>query len=108
MDATSGTANVGKGPGRSVQDLRAADPHRRPSGEPPPLPRELGRSGKFFLLLVAYFTLALVGFLLFPSFEAFFERWDHTRQRWITDLRTPGLTRVMLASTGSGPPGRSA
>ena len=100
MDATSGTANVGKGPGNRVQDLRAAEPHRRPSGEPPPLPRGLGRSGKFFLVLVAYFTLALVGFLLFPSFEEFFERWDHTRQRWITDLRTPGLTRVMLVVNG--------
>ena len=102
MDATSGTANVGKGPGSRVQDFRAAQPHRRPSGEPPPLPRELGRSGKFFLALVAYFTLALVGFLLFPSFEEFFERWDHTRQRWITELRTPGLTRVMLVVNGLG------
>jgi membrane-associated phospholipid phosphatase/tRNA A-37 threonylcarbamoyl transferase component Bud32 len=102
MDATSGTANVGKGPGRTVQGLHAADPHRRPSGEPPPLPRELGRSGKFFLLLVAYFTLALVGFLVFPTFETFFERWDHVRQGWITDLRTPGLTRVMLVVNGLG------
>ena len=100
MDATTGTANVGKGPGRSVQGLPAAEPRRRPSGEPPPLPRELGRSGKFFLLLVAYFTLALVGVLLFPTFEAFFERWDHTRQLWITDLRTPGLTRLMLVVNG--------
>jgi membrane-associated phospholipid phosphatase/tRNA A-37 threonylcarbamoyl transferase component Bud32 len=100
MDATTGTANVGKGPGRNVQGLHTAEPHRRPSGEPPPLPRELGRSGKFFLLLVAYFTLALVGFLVFPTFEAFFERWDHVRQLWITDLRTPGLTRVMLVVNG--------
>ncbi|HJX75482.1 MAG TPA: phosphatase PAP2 family protein, partial [Gaiella sp.] len=76
------------------------EPRRRPSGEPPALPHELGRSGKFFLLLVLYFVLVITAFLVFPSLESVFERWDHTRQRWVTDLRTPGLTRVMLVING--------
>ena len=76
------------------------EPRRRPSGEPPALPHELGRSGKFFLLLVLYFVLVITAFLVFPSLESVFERWDHTRQLWVTDLRTPGLTRVMLVVNG--------
>ncbi|MGA9161946.1 MAG: phosphatase PAP2 family protein [Actinomycetota bacterium] len=97
MDATS-DAGVGHGldervPGHGTQ-------RRRPSGEPPALPHELGRSGKFFLLMVLYFSLVLAGFLLFPTLEGVFERLDHNRQIWITDLRTPGLTRVMLVVNG--------
>jgi membrane-associated phospholipid phosphatase/tRNA A-37 threonylcarbamoyl transferase component Bud32 len=75
-----------------VARFAQAQPHRRPSGEPPPLPRELGRSGKLFLLLLAYFVLATVGFLVFPTVEQFFEKWDHTRLLWITDHREPWLT----------------
>ena len=30
-------------------------PRRRPSGEAPPLPHHLGRTGKFWLIMVAYF-----------------------------------------------------
>jgi len=95
MDATTGGIEQGgtKGPAHPEQ-------RRRPSGEPPALPHELGRSGKFFLLLVLYFVVAITAFLVFPSLESVFERWDHTRQLWITDLRTPGLTRVMLVVNG--------
>ena len=35
---------------------RAAPPRRRPSGEPPPLPHQLGRTGKFWLFMVGYFV----------------------------------------------------
>jgi membrane-associated phospholipid phosphatase/tRNA A-37 threonylcarbamoyl transferase component Bud32 len=93
MDATSETAGVDQKRRKSLLDHRA--PRRRPSGEPPPLPHKLGRSGTFFLLMVLYFVLVIAGFLLFPTLEGVFERLDHDRQVWITDLRTPGLTRVM-------------
>jgi membrane-associated phospholipid phosphatase/tRNA A-37 threonylcarbamoyl transferase component Bud32 len=93
MDATSETAGVDQKRRKGVLDHGA--PRRRPSGEPPPLPHKLGRSGTFFLLMVLYFVLVIVGFLLFPTLEGVFERLDHDRQVWITDLRTPGLTRVM-------------
>ena len=74
---------------------------RRPSGEPPALPHELGRSGKFFLLLVLYFVVVITAFLVFPSLESVFERWDHTRQQWVTDLRTPSThARDARRSTG--------
>jgi tRNA A-37 threonylcarbamoyl transferase component Bud32/membrane-associated phospholipid phosphatase len=98
MDATGGTRGVEQR-GRTRVDDHAGQ-RRRPSGEPPALPHELGRSGKFLLLMLLYFVLVLTGFLVFPSLEGVFERLDHGRQVRITDLRSPGLTRVMLAVNG--------
>jgi tRNA A-37 threonylcarbamoyl transferase component Bud32/membrane-associated phospholipid phosphatase len=100
MDATSETESVGRGRPRQESGPRGLDRRRRPSGRAPALPHELGRTGKLFLLLVAYFVFALVGFLLFPTLEGIFERWDHTRQLWMTRLRTPGLTDAMLGVNG--------
>jgi len=77
-----------------VARFAEAEPHRRPSGEPPPLPRELGRSGKLFLLLLAYFVIAAIGFLVFPTIQQFFEKWDHKRLLWVTNHREPWLTDV--------------
>ena len=87
MDATGGTRGVEQ-PGRMRVDDHARQ-RRRPSGEPPALPHELGRSGKFLLLMLLYFVLVLTGFLVFPSLEGVFERLDHGRQVRITDLRSP-------------------
>jgi tRNA A-37 threonylcarbamoyl transferase component Bud32 len=75
---------------------RAAPPRRRPSGEPPPLPHQLGRTGKFWLIMVGYFVVTTIGVLTFPSFARFFERWDTQRLRWVASLRTPWLTHVMV------------
>ena len=100
MDATGGTRGVEQRGRMRVDDH--AGQRRRPSGEPPALPHELGRSGKFLLLMLLYFVLVLTGFLLFPSLEGVFERLDHGRQVRITGLRSPGLTRVMLAVNGLG------
>jgi tRNA A-37 threonylcarbamoyl transferase component Bud32/membrane-associated phospholipid phosphatase len=97
MDATGGTRGVEQ---RRTRVDDHAGQRRRPSGEPPALPHELGRSGKFLLLMLLYFVLVLTGFLVFPSLEGVFERLDHGRQVRITDLRSPGLTRVMLAVNG--------
>ena len=58
-------------------------PRRRPSGEPPPLPHHLGRTGKFWLIMVAYFVVTAIGVLMFPTFLRFFERWDTERLRWL-------------------------
>ena len=94
--AEPGASNSGGA--RDIDDH--AGQRRRPSGEPPALPHELGRSGKFLLLMLLYFVLVLTGFLVFPSLEGVFERLDHGRQVRITDLRSPGLTRVMLVVNG--------
>ena len=75
---------------------RHAPSRRRPSGEPPPLPHQLGRTGRFWLLMVLYFCATAAGVLLFPALASYVERWDAERQRWIVSLRTGWLTDLML------------
>jgi membrane-associated phospholipid phosphatase/serine/threonine-protein kinase RIO1 len=69
--------------------------HRRPSGEPPPLPHDLGRTGKFWIGLVAYYLVTLVFVLLFRPLARFYEAVDATLLRWFADARVPLLTDVM-------------
>jgi membrane-associated phospholipid phosphatase/tRNA A-37 threonylcarbamoyl transferase component Bud32 len=94
MDTSRRAADAEPGVGAALPEPPGR--RRRPSGEAPPLPRKLGRSGKFWLLLVGYFVFATAGFLIFPSLESIFERIDHARQTWLTDFRTPGRTDAML------------
>ena len=79
---------------------RVAPPRRRPSGEPPALPHQLGRTGKFWLVMVGYFLITAIGVATFPSFARSFERWDTARLRWLASVRTHWLTDVMLAVNG--------
>jgi tRNA A-37 threonylcarbamoyl transferase component Bud32/membrane-associated phospholipid phosphatase len=94
MDGMRESRSVADDPQRHRPEVGGGR-RRRPSGEPPPLPHELGRSGRFWLSMVAYFIAVLIGVLLFPSLEALYERWDSERMRWLTNLRSPGLTHVM-------------
>src|SRR4051795_7524557 len=68
--ASAGMASLPQappGPGRTVPAPRAAPPaiarvrrRRRPSGEPPPLPRHLNASGKWWLGLSAMVLVAWI------------------------------------------------
>jgi tRNA A-37 threonylcarbamoyl transferase component Bud32 len=81
---------------RSPRRPAPASRRRRPSGEAPPLPRELGRTGRFWLFMVAYFLTVVLGVLLFQPFARLFERWDTDRLRWVASIRTAWLTRGAL------------
>jgi membrane-associated phospholipid phosphatase/tRNA A-37 threonylcarbamoyl transferase component Bud32 len=70
---------------------------RRPSGDAPPLPRELGRSGKFWIIMVAYFASVLIGVAIFPSLAGVFDHFDALRLHWVAKLRTGWLTGSMLS-----------
>jgi tRNA A-37 threonylcarbamoyl transferase component Bud32/membrane-associated phospholipid phosphatase len=70
--------------------------HRRPSGEAPPLPHELGRSGKFWIVMVVYFGSVLIGVVFFQPLGGIFDRFDTLRLRWIASLRSDSLTDVVL------------
>jgi serine/threonine-protein kinase RIO1 len=72
-------------------------PRRRPSGEAPPLPHHLGRTGKFWLIMVGYFVATGIGVLFFPAFARVFERWDTERLQWLAAIRTQWLTDTTLA-----------
>jgi serine/threonine-protein kinase RIO1 len=79
-----------------VLSYHAEDRRRRPSGEPPPLPRNLGRSGRFWLIMVAYLISVAIGVIVFAPFQRLFEHWDTEQLRWVIALRTRWLTDVML------------
>jgi tRNA A-37 threonylcarbamoyl transferase component Bud32 len=83
---------------RSVTPQRAprgAGKRRRPSGEPPPLPRRLGVSGRVWIVL-ALSLLAIVGLILaYRALGADFDRWDSAVLRGIASIRAGWLTTVM-------------
>ena len=71
---------------------------RRPSGEPPPLPRDLGRSGKMWAAIaVGYFVLTLLGIIFFDPLSRAFAAWDETVLGWFTALRSDLVVDVALA-----------
>ena len=82
--------------GRTVRRAPMPSGRRRPSGEAPPLPRELGRTGRFWLFMVAYFLTVVLGVLFFAPFARLFERFDTNRLHWMVNIRTPWLTRGAL------------
>jgi tRNA A-37 threonylcarbamoyl transferase component Bud32 len=74
--------------------------HRRPSGEPPPLPHHLGRSGRFWLALSVYFAATIVGVLLFNPLSNVFETIDAAILRRFTELRSAAVVNIALAING--------
>ena len=68
---------------------------RRPSGEKPPLPKHLRRSGWFWL--VSGLTVGVVWIMLFafPAVTDWWTRVDHMVLNWFVDIRTDAVTMVM-------------
>src|SRR3954462_3838812 len=66
---------------------------RRPSGEPPPLPRHLNASGKWWLGLSAMVLVAWI-VILATGTDTVFDLADTRILQAIADVRTPWLTRV--------------
>lgn len=85
-------------PGRAAPRRR-----RRPSGEPPPLPRKLGRSGKIWIGLVACVAaLLIVIIFFFQPLAGILDRFDSLRLRALASLRTDWLTDWMSLVNGLG------
>jgi membrane-associated phospholipid phosphatase len=76
---------------------------RRPSGEPPPLPRELGRSGR---LLAAFAVLILIAglFIIVRGADAPLERLEAPLVLWFAGIRVDWLTSVMKLIDRLGQP----
>src|SRR3954449_6263067 len=101
--ASTGMASLPQappGPGRSIPAPRPAPPaiahvrrRRRPSGEPPPLPRHLNASGKWWLGLSAMVLVAWI-VILATGTVTVFDLADTRILQAIADVRTPWLTRV--------------
>jgi membrane-associated phospholipid phosphatase/tRNA A-37 threonylcarbamoyl transferase component Bud32 len=86
VDATRPTS-IGQ---RSLRRLR-----RRPSGEPPPLPHEIGRTGRLLLTLLAVAAITTVGAILIGSSAAAVDRADQAFLRWLSRFRSDALTDLM-------------
>ncbi|SFF58524.1 phosphatase PAP2 family protein [Blastococcus tunisiensis] len=92
------------GPGRPGPVPRPAPPaiarvrsRRRPSGEPPPLPRALNASGRFWLglsgvVLVVWAVVVVTGTI------TVFDVVDTRILQAVSELRSPGLTEVAEAA----------
>src|SRR5664279_3468219 len=95
MAATPDAIAVDRGtaselPPRIVRSRR----RRRPSGEPPPLPRQLNTSGRYWLAV----ALAMLAFSVVAKVSTSVRLAgavvDHRLLDWVLQLRTPALTRV--------------
>ena len=74
---------------------RIEHPRRRPTGAPPPLPREIGRSGQLLLALVCVGAATTVAAVLIGSSAAVADRLDSRFLSSIARWRTGLLTDVM-------------
>ncbi len=74
---------------------------RRPSGRPPPLPRELGAGGRFWVGALV-FLVAFTILLLVTQVGNSFERQESVLSRWIAGWRTGWLNRLALITNGLG------
>jgi tRNA A-37 threonylcarbamoyl transferase component Bud32/membrane-associated phospholipid phosphatase len=81
--------------------LATSKRRRRPSGQPPALPRELGAGGRFWVGALAFLAAFMV-FLLVTQVGNSFERQESVLARWIADWRTGWLNRLALIANGLG------
>jgi tRNA A-37 threonylcarbamoyl transferase component Bud32 len=98
MEPTVGRPPLGVGEpavtGRPQRVLRAGR-RRRPSGEAPPLPRALNRSGRLWLAAAGAVLLLWAGILSNQRTALGVLEVDHAVVSWVAGLRTPMLTDVM-------------
>jgi len=75
--------------------------HRRPSGQPPPLPKELGRSGRLWVGMFVVMFLFLIFLFLFPIGRSL-ERAESAFLRRLVEFRTEPLDAAMRFVAGLG------
>src|SRR6266705_1256993 len=77
-----------------IPGVRQTGRRRRPSGEPPPLPRQLGRSGRFWIMMMVALVV-FVGVLIAFQIGNSLERGENAFIRWVAGSRTPWLIALM-------------
>ena len=70
---------------------------RRPSGERPPLPRELKASGKFWIAAGVAITAIWIGLFAFPQTREWWNQVDLDMLNWFVELRNDPATEIMRA-----------
>jgi membrane-associated phospholipid phosphatase len=90
--------NVGEPAAASwPQRASRAGQRRRPSGEAPPLPRTLNRSGRLWLTVAAAVLLLWAGIVSNQRTAVAVIELDHATVEWIAGMRTALLTDVLQA-----------
>jgi serine/threonine protein kinase len=82
--------------------VRRAPQRRRPTGSPPPLPRDLGATGKAWLATVAILLIWIVAAIVSPSVRRVTNQVDAALLRSVARLRTGWLTGVARAINRMG------
>jgi tRNA A-37 threonylcarbamoyl transferase component Bud32/membrane-associated phospholipid phosphatase len=80
---------------RPVPGVASKRPRRRPSGEAPPLPRQLNVSGWIWLAIAACIVTYWIVVARLPRLGLWPVVADHQVLEWVTSLRTPWLTTAM-------------
>ena len=88
----------------SADDFVRARRRRRPLGEPPPLPKQIRKSGKWWLAVAAVLCVLAVFGSVFTEAYVHLEVVDHAVLEWFAGLRTPWLTDLatVLAAPATG------
>ena len=99
MEPTAGRPPLGVGePAASrPQRVSRAGQRRRPSGEAPPLPRTLNRSGRLWLIAAGAILLLWAGVVANQRTAARVLEVDHAVVAWMAGMRSELLTDVMQA-----------
>ena len=85
-----------------AHERRLSKKRRRPSGEPPPLPRSLYATGKYWVALLIVGAVSWLGLVVVGGAGARMARFDLALMEPILALRTDWLTDVMLAIDSLG------
>ena len=92
----SALGDVGRQRTLQVAGVRLSGRRRRPSGDKPPLPRELGTSGRIWLAVGLGSVLIWSVLFVVPGTGDWWGTRDNQVVRWFVDIRGPTLTSVML------------
>jgi tRNA A-37 threonylcarbamoyl transferase component Bud32/membrane-associated phospholipid phosphatase len=91
MDVGSETSNSAP-----AGDQHLSGKRRRPSGEPPPLPRKLGVSGVVWIGLAVFLFTIAVFVVAYAALGHSFDRWNSLFLQRLSALRTGWLDPVMV------------
>ena len=78
-----------------VGGLQVSGRRRRPSGQKPPLPRRLERSGWFWLIAGVGLLALWISLFAFPATTNWWTDVDHRILNWFVDVRSDAATNVM-------------
>ncbi len=95
VDRETALDGIGQRRELRVAGVRIAGRRRRPSGEKPPLPRHLKRSGLFWLLMGAFMLVIWISLFAFPATADWWNRVDQQINEAFVAMRNSVTTDIM-------------